>query len=184
MGGGASVPTASAPAVSVGAGSVAIPMLGGAPTYSYVSPYSRPETFSYTASFVSADRTLADSQSAPRRGGIRKAPGTIGGTLDNWIQGLDPNGDYLHGIEDGIWYFYEDKLRELYENAIANGDLPVGTTWEQFLTWFGKQDKYQFYNAPLPNGVGVLCVLALLYVVAVFVRNRKNVCRTESETCW
>ena len=149
-----------------------------------MSWYAQRSTYSSSVgAFASADRTLAASQSAPRRGGIRKAPGTIGGTLDNWIQGLDHSGSYWHGEENGIWYFYENELRALYESAIANGDLPVGTTWEQFLKWFGTQsDKYQFYSAPLPNGVGVLFVWALLYAVAVFVRNRKNVCSTESET--
>lgn len=172
------VSSVSPSSAGVSLGAMSVSPVAYSPSYSSVSP-------SYAlAAAPSAMPYTSAQQSAPHRNGPRRAPGTIGGTLDNWIQGLDPNGDYLHGIEDGIWYFYEDKLRELYENAIANGDLPVGTTWEQFLTWFGKQDKYQFYNAPLPNGVGVLCVLALLYVVAVFVRNRKNVCRTESETCW
>ena len=84
---------------------------------------------------------------------------------------MDKSGSYWYGEEGGIWYFYEDELRAVYEQAIANGDLPAGTTWDKFLQWFnGQSSKYQFYSAPLPDGVAVLCMLALVYVAFAVVK--------------
>lgn len=140
---------------------------------SSVSAYSfalNTRTATSPALMQSADQTLAARTAAPARSGVRRVPG-IGSTLDNWIQGLDKSGSYWYGEEGGIWYFYEDELRAVYEQAIANGDLPAGTTWDKFLQWFnGQSSKYQFYSAPLPDGVAVLCMLALVYVAFVAVK--------------
>lgn len=154
------VSSVSPSSADVSFGSMSVSPVAYSPSYSSVSSLyalaAAPSAMPYTSA----------QQSAPHRNGPRRAPGTIGGTLDNWIQGLEHSGSYWHGEENGIWYFYEDELRALYESAIANGDLPVGTTWDQFLKWFANQSsKYQFYTAPLPDGIGVLCLFALLYII-------------------
>lgn len=159
----------------VSLGAMSVSPVASSPSYSSVSS-------SYAlAAAPSAMPYTSAQQSAPHRNGSRRAPGTIGGTLDNWIQGLvnQPTpGSYLHGKENGIWYFYEDELRALYESAIANGDLPVGTTWDQFLKWFANQSsKYQFYTAPLPDGIGVLCLFALLYMGIQLLKYHKRIVR-------
>lgn len=156
----------------VSLGAMSVSPIASSPSYSSVySSYAlaaAPSAMPYTSA----------QQSAPHRNGPRRAPGTIGGTLDNWIQGLEHSGSYWHGEENGIWYFYENELRALYESAIANGDLPVGTTWDQFLKWFANQSsKYQFYTAPLPDGIGVLCLFALLYMGIQLLKYHKRIVR-------
>lgn len=133
-------------------------------------------SYAFAASSAAMPYTSSQQQSAPRRNGVRRTPGTIGTTLDNWLQGLEHSGSYWYGEEDGVWYFYENELKALYESAVANGDLPIGTTWEQFLKWFaGQSSKYQFYNAPLPDGIGVLCLFALLYAGVQLLEYHKRV---------
>lgn len=114
------VSSVSPSSAGVSLGAMSVSPVASSPSYSSVSS-------SYAlAAAPSAMPYTSAQQSAPHRNGPRRAPGTIGGTLDNWIQGLvnQPTpGSYLHGKENGIWYFYEDELRALYESAIANGDL-------------------------------------------------------------
>lgn len=166
------IPSASPSSAGVSLGAMSVSPIASSPSYSSVySSYAlaaAPSAMPYTSAL----------QSAPHRNGPRRAPGTIGGTLDNWIQGLEHSGSYWHGEENGIWYFYENELRALYESAIANGDLPVGTTWDQFLKWFANQSsKYQFYTAPLPDGIGVLCLFALLYMGIQLLKYHKRIVR-------
>ena len=105
----------------------------------------------------------------------RRNSNTIGGNvLNDWILGLI--GDTKNGFmyeDGGIYYFNENTLRELYNKAIANGDLPTGVTWEQFLAWFkGQSDIYQF---PIPDGVWFLCILALGYTLYIIYRRKKQI---------
>ena len=105
----------------------------------------------------------------------RRNSNTIGGNvLNDWILGLI--GDTENGFmyeDGGIYYFNENTLRELYNKAIANGDLPTGVTWEQFLAWFkGQSDIYQF---PIPDGVWFLCILALGYTLYIIYRRKKQI---------
>lgn len=166
------VSSVSPSSAGVSLGAMSVSPVASSPSYSSASS-------SYAlAAAPSAMPYTSAQQSAPHRNGPRRAPGTIGGTLDNWIQGLEHSGSYWHGEENGIWYFYEDELRALYESAIANGDLPVGTTWDQFLKWFANQSsKYQFYTAPLPDGIGVLCLFALLYMGIQLLKYHKRIVR-------
>ena len=97
----------------------------------------------------------------------------MGGLLDDWVQDLIGNSDYWSYNIDGIDYFDYEKLRELYNEAIANGQLPSGVSWEQFLSWFGAQsDRYAF---PIPNGVWFMCFLALGYGLYIAYRRKQKV---------
>jgi hypothetical protein len=96
----------------------------------------------------------------------------MGGLLDDWVQGFIGNDDYWYTV-NGINYFDYAKLRELYNAAIANGDLPEGITWEEFLSWFGDQsDRYAF---PIPSGVWFMCFLALGYGLYIAYRRKQKV---------
>ena len=64
-----------------------------------------------------------------------------------------------------------EKVKEYNEEAIENGDLPAGTTWEQFLSWFGLQsNRYAF---PISDGVWFLCFVAMGYAVYVYSRKKQ-----------
>ncbi len=103
----------------------------------------------------------------------RRDASSMGGNLNDWVQSLIGNGDYWSYNIDGIDYFDYEKLRELYNAAIANGDLPEGVTWEEFLSWFGDQSgRYAF---PIPSGVWFMCLLALGYGLYIAYRRKQKV---------
>ena len=104
------------------------------------------------------------------RGRRNAAPGLGDNLLDSWVQGLIGNEGWNYNI-DGIDYFDYNTLRQMYEEAIENGNLPTGTTWEQFLSWFGLQsDRYAF---PISDGVWFLCIVAMGYAVYVYSRKKQ-----------
>lgn len=104
--------------------------------------------------------------------GRRNAPGIGDGLLDSWIQSLIGNKGWNYEI-DGIDYFDYNTLHQMYEEAIENGDLPAGTTWEQFLSWFGLQsNRYAF---PIPSGIWFMCILALGYGLYIAYRRKQKV---------
>ena len=103
----------------------------------------------------------------------KKAPG-MGGIFDSWLQGLIDTGEGTLNAEDGLYYFGNSALEAAYLEAVANGQLPVGATWEQFMTWFyGQSDKYAF--VPIPDGMCFMCLLVLFYVILTTIRKRKFV---------
>ena len=106
--------------------------------------------------------------------GRRNANSIGGNVLNDWIMSLIGDTESGFMYEDGgIYYFDENTLRELYNAAIANGELPTGVTWEQFLAWFkGQSDIYQF---PIPDGAWFLCLLALGYTLYIIYRRKKQI---------
>ena len=149
------------------------------PTTSMYAYNSNRSSASDVMSSMSGDIAMTSTQAYAGIGnttrgiGARKnAPG-MGGNLDNWVQGLIGNVDYWSYNIDGVDYFDYAKLRELYNAAIANGDLPEGITWEEFLSWFGDQsDRYAF---PIPSGVWFMCFLALGYGLYIAYRRKQKV---------
>ena len=103
--------------------------------------------------------------------GRRNAPG-MGGNLDNWIQDIIGNDGWL-GSDGTIDYFDKAKLYQMYLDAIANGQLPEGITWEEFLSWFADQSSR--YAFPIPSGVWFMCFLALGYGVYIAYRRKQKV---------
>lgn len=149
------------------------------PSTSMYAYNSNRSSASDVMSSMSGDLAMASSQAyagigntTRGIGGRKNAPG-MGGNLDNWVQGLIGNRDYWSYNIDGVDYFDYAKLRELYNAAIANGDLPEGITWEEFLSWFGEQsDRYAF---PIPSGVWFMCFLALGYGLYIAFRRKQKV---------
>ena len=149
------------------------------PSTSMYAYNSNRSSASDVVSSMSGDLAMASSQAyagigntTRGIGGRKNAPG-MGGNLDNWVQSLIGNRDYWSYNIDGVDYFDYAKLRELYNAAIANGDLPEGITWEEFLSWFGDQsDRYAF---PVPSGVWFMCILALGYGLYIAYRRKQKV---------
>ena len=138
-----------------------------------------------TTSFDGAQLTFAASSlqeigasavsygvSVPRGISGRRNASSIGGNLDDWIQGLINEYGWLYS--DGeIDYFDKQILENLYKNAIANGELPEGVSWQMFLSWFGNQsDRYAF---PIPSGIWFMCILALGYGLCIAYRRKQKV---------
>ena len=105
-------------------------------------------------------------KAAPSR---RRAPGTVSGTWDTWLNGLDVGNGYLYADDEGNRYYDMEALRAYFE---ANKDHFPGWTWEDFLAqFFNQQDKHR-----VPLGEPwLLLILALAYVGYVFVR-RIRIC--------
>lgn len=129
-------------------------------------------------SSVSSDIAMASTQAYAGIGnttglrgmnGRKNAPG-MGGVLDDWVQGFIGNDDYWYTV-NGINYFDYAKLRELYNAAIANGELPKGVSWEMFLSWFSNQSDYAF---PIPSGAWFMCFLALGYGLYIAYRKKQK----------
>lgn len=129
-------------------------------------------------SSVSGDIAMASSQAyagigntTKGIGGRKNAPG-MGGNLDNWVQDIIGNEGWVW-TDGTIDYFDKAKLYQMYLDAIANGDLPEGITWEEFLSWFGDQsNRYAF---PIPSGVWFMCFLALGYGLYIAYRRKQKV---------
>ena len=127
---------------------------------------------------VSGDIAMASSQAyagigntTRGIGGRKNAPG-MGGNLDNWVQDILGNDGWVW-TDGTIDYFDKAKLYQMYLDAIANGKLPEGVTWEEFLSWFGDQsDRYAF---PIPSGVWFMCFLALGYGLYIAYRRKQKV---------
>lgn len=106
-------------------------------------------------------------------GGRKNAPG-IGDVQDDWMQDLinDESNGWRYNI-DGVDYFDYNTLLALFNKLTANGQLPEGVTWEEFLSWFADQsDRYAF---PIPSGVWFMCFLALGYGLYIAYRRKQKV---------
>ena len=135
---------------------------------------------------VSGDITMASSQAYAgigntTSGGSRGISGrrNANGMDDNftgWLDGLigdgTPNDWYAYNIGD-VFYFNYDNLYELYQEAIKNGQLPPGVTWEMFLKWFTRDGSD--YAFPIPSGVWFMCFLALGYGLYIAYRRKQKV---------
>ena len=148
------------------------------PTTSMYAYNSNRSSASDVMSSMSGDIAMASSQAyagigntTRGIGGRKNAPG-MGGNLDNWVQDIIGNDGWV-GTDGTIDYFDREKLYQMYQKAIANGDLPEGITWEEFLSWFGEQsDRYAF---PIPSGVWFMCFLALGYGLYIAYRRKQKV---------
>ena len=100
-------------------------------------------------------------QAAPSR---RRAPGTVSGTWDTWLNGLGVGDGFLYVDGEGNRYYDMDALEKYFD---ANKDHFPGWSWEDFLAhFFNQQDRHR-----VPLGEPwVLLILALAYVGYVFVR--------------
>ena len=103
-------------------------------------------------------------KAAPSR---RRAPGSIFGTWNTWLDGLGTGDGYLYSDAEGNRYYDMEALRAYFE---ANKDNFPGWTWDDFLKqFFDQQDRHR-----VPVGEPwVLLILALAYVGYVFIRRTR-----------
>ena len=105
-------------------------------------------------------------QAAPSR---RRAPGTVSGTWDTWLDGLGAESGWISGDAGGIRYYNLDELKKAFEDAQKNGHFP-GWTWQDFLDqFFNNEDVNSRHFVPVGEP-WVLLILALAYVGYVFIR--------------
>ena len=127
--------------------------------------------FATASSYAGIGQTTAGGPMGIR--GRRNANGLDDNFID-WLDGLigdgSPNEWYAYKIGD-VFYFNYDNLYDLYIQAVENGQLPEGVSWEMFLQWFkGQSDTYAF---PIPSGVWFMTVLALGYALMIYFKKRK-----------
>lgn len=105
--------------------------------------------------------------------GRRDANG-LDDNFTGWLDGLISGDNKSYMYEDnGVYYFNYDNLYELYQEAIRNGSLPSGVTWEMFLKWFTRDGSG--YAFPIPSGVWFMCFLALGYGLYIAYRKKQKV---------
>jgi hypothetical protein len=135
-------------------------------------------------SSVSGDIAMASSQAYAGIGnttggtsrGIsgRKNANGLDDNFTGWLDGLISGDNESYMYEDnGVYYFNYDNLYELYQEAIRNGSLPSGVTWEMFLKWFTRDGSG--YAFPIPSGVWFMCFLALGYGLYIAYRRKQKV---------
>ena len=156
------------------------------PSTSMYAYNSNRSSASDVMSSMSGDIAMASTQAYAgigntTSGGSRGISGrrNANGMDDNftgWLDGLigdgTPNDWYAYNI-GGVFYFNYDNLYELYQEAIKNGDLPPGVTWEMFLKWFTRDGSD--YAFPIPSGVWFMCFLALGYGLYIAYRRKQKV---------
>ncbi len=96
--------------------------------------------------------------------------GTIGKSFSNWLEG-NGSGAYVYS-SNGTKYYNMNTLQELFNAAVASGDMP-NATWDEFLQWFNDTNQTQ-YAAPMGEGMEVLLLCLLGYGVAVAYRKQKR----------
>lgn len=130
-----------------------------------------------TPAVVASYAGIGNTTSGASRGisGRRNANG-FDDNFTNWLDGIigdgTPNEYYAYEV-DGIFYFNYDNLYELYLEAIKNGQLPPGVTWDMFKKWFTRDGSD--YAFPIPSGVWFMCFLALGYGVYIAYRRKQKV---------
>ena len=135
-------------------------------------------------SSVSGDIVMASTQAYAgigntTSGGSRGISGrkNANGMDDNftgWLDGLiGENHESYVNEYGGVYYFDYNKLYDLYQQAIANGQLPPGVSWEMFLKWFTRDGSD--YAFPIPSGVWFMCFLALGYGLYIAYRRKQKV---------
>ena len=130
-----------------------------------------------TPAVVASYAGIGNTTSGASRGisGRRNANG-FDDNFTNWLDGIigdgTPNEYYAYEV-NGVFYFNYDNLYELYLEAIKNGQLPAGVTWEMFKSWFTRDGSD--YAFPIPSGVWFMCFLALGYGLYIAYRRKQKV---------
>lgn len=116
----------------------------------------------------------------------KKAPSIGYQDWGAWLEGLDENtaagwlyngGDYMY-FDIVALKNYFDSLQDENGDVLING---VFYTWEDFLAWFFKNgtdasggygDDNDWWRVPMPDGVGVLLLFAVINLILIYLRLR------------
>lgn len=133
-----------------------------------MSWYARRSAYaSSVGAFASADRTLAASQSAPRK----KNGMTIEDTYYQWLQ----SNNWAHG--GGADNLSEAEIRALWDALCAgNEDFALTYTYEDFFNWLlSKQSDETFkWRLPIGDSVPFLLLLCISYAIILYTKQQKN----------
>ena len=106
-----------------------------------------------------------------------------------WLEDLigDSDSGWLYSDDEDREYFDLVRLKEIFDEMYTDesGQLISGApfSWEDFLAWFyangkdnseGYGENNEWYRLPLPDGVGVLLLLALLNAFVIYMRSRER----------
>lgn len=125
---------------------------------------------------------------------INRVAPTVGNYWDYynaWLNSLvgDTESGWLYDGEGGMTYFDKAGLEAAWEQfeaflesqGVMPGTVSWDTSWDAFWAWFsayGEEGSYdsnhmnEWYRLPLPDGSWLLCVMALLYAVVIYIRQR------------
>lgn len=124
----------------------------------------------------------------------KKAPSLGYQDWGAWLEGLDENtaagwlyngGDYMYFDIIALKNYF-DSLQDENGNVLIGG---VVYTWEDFLAWFFKNgkngddgygDNNDWWRVPMPDGVGVLLLFAVINLILIYLRlrDKKTVTQT------
>ena len=124
----------------------------------------------------------------------KKAPSIGYQDWGAWLEGFDGNtaagwlyngGDYMY-FDIVALKNYFDSLQDENGDVLING---VFYTWEDFLAWFFKNgtdasggygDDNDWWRVPMPDGVGVLLLFAVINLILIYLRlrDKKTVTQT------
>lgn len=136
------------------------------------------------------------SSSTYSAGTIMRAAPTVGDYwyyYNAWLNSLVGNTEkgWLYDGDGGMAYFDKTGLEnafndfiEFLENQGVTPDLGGWeTSWDAFWSWFsqyGEEGSYEndhmneWYRLPLPDGMWMLCILAVGYALRIYLRKKKE----------
>jgi hypothetical protein len=106
-----------------------------------------------------------------------------------WLDGLDGNTDAGWSYNVGEYMYFDIiALKNWFDNLPRNEDGNVVIdgivyTWGEFLAWFFKNgkngddgygDNNEFWRVPMPDGVGVLLLFAVINLLLIYLRSRSK----------
>lgn len=152
---------------------------------SAVSSAMLPSMRTSTSSISRAMPGMSTSRASAAMFAPKKAPGL--GTQDwgSWLESLIGNTEAGWLYNDGDYRYYDivalknwfDNLRNENGNVVIDGII---YTWKDFLDWFFKNgdasggygDQNEWWRVPMPDGVGVLIVFAIINMIVIYLRSR------------
>lgn len=103
-----------------------------------------------------------------------------------WLEGFDGNTDAGWSYNVGDYMYFDIIALKNYFDSLQdeNGNVLIGGvmyTWEDFLAWFFKNgkngdegygDDNGWWRVPMPDGVGVLLLFAVINLLLIYLRSR------------
>jgi hypothetical protein len=187
------------PSVNVPSMRSANPVVASAPAYvgagveSMSAPY---QSFSSLPNYGGSNPGLSILGGVPydhtatasplRAGGQLRAPGTMGNSWGNWLDGSGydsgkkeegENGKIIIDREDAeaIWKDMMDNKGEEDDDTNSwNEGMGQGATWESFLAWLEKNGGTSKYKYVPVGDIAPLFLLAFAYLAMLLIRRKTN----------
>ena len=116
----------------------------------------------------------------------KKAPSLGYQDWGAWLEGFDGDTDAGWSYNVGDYMYFDIVALKNYFDSLQdeNGNVLIGGvvyTWEDFLAWFFKNgkngdegygDDNGWWRVPMPDGVGVLLLFAVINLILIYLRSR------------